>query len=160
MSRQLLQQRYSCDDACNNMCQSDSLYRGFFLRYATLAQNTTPQTAAALSVKGTIMFIPIWMIITIAVILLWSVALNFLREKQITALKYSFINLSDTAINMLNLIKDERENYDGDVELMPVEIIESIQEFDQKVGFLLELQGKSGVKHNPSRDGAKALGIV
>jgi hypothetical protein len=103
------------------------------------------------------MFIPVWMIITIAVILLWSVALNFLREKQITALKYSFINLSDTAINMLNLIKDERENYDGDVELMPVEIIESIQEFDQKIGFLLELQGKSGVKHNPVVMGQRHL---
>jgi hypothetical protein len=124
------------------------------------AKESPLSSTGKLSVKGTIMFIPVWMIITIAVILLWSVALNFLREKQITALKYSFINLSDTAINMLNLIKDERENYDGDVELMPVEIIESIQEFDQKIDFLLELQGKSGVKHNPSRDGAKALGIV
>ncbi len=34
----------------NNTCQSDSLFRSFFVLNATIAQNATPQTAAALCV--------------------------------------------------------------------------------------------------------------
>ncbi len=35
----------------NKSFQSDSLFRGFFVPVATLAQNATTQTAAALGVK-------------------------------------------------------------------------------------------------------------
>lgn len=38
-------------ECANKSCQSDSLFRGFFVLIATLVQNATPQTAAALGVR-------------------------------------------------------------------------------------------------------------
>ncbi len=106
------------------------------------------------------MFIPLWTVVSFVIILIWSIALNFRRAKQISALSYSFINVSNTSINMLNSIKEERHDHEGEIDLVPLIITESIQELNQKIDFLLELQIKAGVTHNPDLDGAKALGIV
>lgn len=106
------------------------------------------------------MFIPLWIIAGIFSILTWSIWLNFQRTKQIRALQYSFITISDLSINKLTEIKSEREQYESDPELVPFVIIESLQEIENTVDSLLKRQTHAGVQPYQLKDGARELGIV
>ncbi len=105
------------------------------------------------------MFIPIWIVVIASLILIWSIWMNFNRSKQIYTLKYGFVTISDMAINKLREIKSERAEKEGDDELLPFEIVESINEIEAIVKHLLESQQKAGVSPYTLKDGAKALGI-
>jgi hypothetical protein len=99
------------------------------------------------------------MIVVTFLVLAWAIWLNFDRARQITSLKYSFITFSDLAINKFHEAKSERENREGDPELVPFEIIEGYQEIEDTVSHLLAAQYEAGVKPYQLKDGAKALGI-
>lgn len=106
------------------------------------------------------MFIPIWILFIVSIILTWSIWMNFNRSKQISTLKYGFVTISDLAINKLREIKSERlEIEEGDEELLPIQIVESLDEIEAAIEHLLHSQQKIGISSYTLKDGAKALGI-
>jgi hypothetical protein len=105
------------------------------------------------------MFIANWLIIIISLILIWSIWLNFAKEKQIITLQYSFNEMSDFAKNTLDEIFQEREELEGERDLVPFIISEPLTEWEQKVKHLLNMQYKAGVSTYKITDGAKTLGI-
>jgi hypothetical protein len=105
------------------------------------------------------MFIPVWLIVVTFVILAWAIWLNFNRAKQVLSLKYSFITVADLAINKLHEAISERENREGDSELVPLQIIEAAKEIEDTVNHLLMTQEQAGVTPYQLKEGAKVLGI-
>jgi hypothetical protein len=106
------------------------------------------------------MFIPIWIITGILLILVWSIWLNFQRSKQVQSLQYSFVTISDLSINKLREVKSECEQHEGDPELVPYVVSESLQEIESEVEHLLKRQEQAGVQPYQLKDGAKELGIM
>jgi hypothetical protein len=105
------------------------------------------------------MFIPFWLLVITSIILAWSIWVNFDRSKQISTLKYGFVTILDLAINRLREIKSERVEKEGDDELLPFVIVDSLTEVEAAVENLLDSQQKAGVSPYTMKDGAKALGI-
>jgi hypothetical protein len=105
------------------------------------------------------MFIPFWLLVITSIILAWSIWMNFDRSKQMSTLKYGFVTISDLAINRLREIKSERVEKEGDDELLPFVIVDSLTEVEAAVEHLLDSQQKAGVFPYTMKDGAKALGI-
>jgi len=106
------------------------------------------------------MFISLWIIAGIFFIFIWSVWLNFHKSKQIRSLQYCFVTISDLSINKFREIKSEREGCEGDPELVPHLVSESLQEIENTVDNFLKRQEKAGVQPYQLKDGAKELGIV
>ncbi len=62
------------------------------------------------------------------------------------SLKYSFVAISDLSISKLREIKSEREQHEGNPELVPYVVLESLQEIESTVEHLLKRQEQAGVQ--------------